>query len=192
MRASGWQALLAVFRNSRDRCLATVDRSRTLLSILSLPAISKLRRTWLEMLATTEDSLLSIVSLSSLTRNPCELLRSCGQASLVRNNAAGAGAEEKQVEAERQKALSERRIDQSSASPNRGTFDVGAYYGLGGIESAVANQLSHWLVIAGFSLAALQCLAGFADATENAGLFWFLRENAKQLSAQSHQNAQMA
>ena len=42
------------------------------------------------------------------------------------------------------------------------------------------TQVSYWLVIAGFSLAALQCLAGFANAAENAGLLWFLNDQSQQ------------
>ena len=59
-------------------------------------------------------------------------------------------------------------------------------------KPALFNRLLYYLVVIGFALAAMQWVSGLADATENAGLFWFLNEIEKiPQTWQSARNAQM-
>jgi len=140
--------------------------------------------------ANYRSSLCPIVSLSSL---PGTLASYCvaRPASLYRNNAAEqARRKNKSKQNGKKKALHERRIVSRLSKPKIAEHSTWArIYGLGGIESAVATPNSlHWLVIAGFSLAALQCHRRIRRRTENAGPSLVpCAENAKQLSAQSHQ-----
>ena len=83
----------------------------------------------------------------------------------------------KQIDAERQRAIApDAKIRAQTAEPSMwARVTDWAEWNLPSL-----TQVSHWLVIAGFSLAALQCLAGFADAAENAGLLWFLNDQRQQ------------
>ena len=47
-------------------------------------------------------------------------------------------------------------------------------------KSRSLARISRFVVIAGFSLAGLQCLAGLLDAGENTGLLWYLNDPSRQ------------